>query len=51
MLSEQELLSPKLGQYLNRLSDLLFILSRRLNRSAGQTEPIWRGPLSRESHS
>jgi cob(I)alamin adenosyltransferase len=45
------LLSPKLGQYLNRLSDLLFILSRRLNRSAGQTEPVWRGPLSRESHS
>jgi len=46
-LAEQELLSPKLGQYLNRLSNLLFVLSRRLNRSAGQAEPTWRGPLSR----
>jgi SulP family sulfate permease len=47
LLSEQELLSPKLGQYLNRLSDLLFVLSRHLNRSAGYPEPTWRGPLSR----
>ncbi len=48
LLSEQELLSPSLGQYLNRLSDLLFILARRLNRSAGQAEPTWRGPQARE---
>lgn len=27
--------------YLNRLSDLLFVLSRVLNRSAGQTETLW----------
>ena len=27
--------------YLNRLSDLLFVLSRVLNRVAGQTEPLW----------
>ncbi len=43
-LAEQERLSPELGQYLNRLSELLFVLSRRLNRSAGQAEPVWRGP-------
>ena len=46
LLSEQELLSPRLGQYLNRLSDLLFVLSRRINRNAGQTEPVWSGPAS-----
>ena len=27
--------------YLNRLSDLLFVLSRVLNRSAGQAETLW----------
>jgi SulP family sulfate permease len=46
-LSHVELISPKLGQYLNRLSDLLFVLSRRINRVAGQTEPVWRGPAAR----
>jgi len=46
-LSEVELISPRLGQYLNRLSDLLFVLSRRMNRLAGQAEPVWRGPSSR----
>ncbi|MBP8901039.1 MAG: cob(I)yrinic acid a,c-diamide adenosyltransferase [Thiobacillaceae bacterium] len=47
-LSEVELLSPKLGQYLNRLSDLLFVLSRRINRVAGKEEPVWRGPSARD---
>lgn len=28
-------------RYLNRLSDLLFILARRLNRDAGVVEPQW----------
>lgn len=28
--------------YLNRLSDLLFVLSRVLNRSAAQTETLWK---------
>ncbi len=45
-LADQELLSPRLGQYLNRLSDFLFVLSRRINRNAGQHEPVWRGPMS-----
>ena len=46
-LAETELLSPRLGQYLNRLSDLLFVLSRRINKLAGKPEPVWRGPASR----
>ena len=35
----------KLGhQYLNRLSDLLFIVSRVINRDAGAAETYWRSP-------
>ena len=34
--------APQEGlQYLNRLSDLLFVLSRVLNRAAGQQETLW----------
>src|SRR4051794_29933990 len=29
------------GRYLNRLSDLLFILSRGVNQAAGAAEPLW----------
>lgn len=43
-LAEQESLSASLGQFLNRLSDLLFVLARQLNRAAHQAEPAWRGP-------
>jgi cob(I)alamin adenosyltransferase len=28
--------------YLNRLSDLLFILARTANASAGREEPLWK---------
>jgi len=28
-------------KYLNRLSDLLFVVARTLNRHAGQEEPLW----------
>jgi cob(I)alamin adenosyltransferase len=41
-LSESEDVNPFALQYLNRLSDLLFILSRVLNRTAGQSETLWR---------
>lgn len=43
-LGAQAPLSPYLRQYLNRLSDLLFVLARAVNRTAGQPEPTWRGP-------
>jgi cob(I)alamin adenosyltransferase len=34
--------SPLARVYLNRVSDLLFILARRANRLAGRDEPLWR---------
>ncbi len=36
-----ESVSDTVRQYLNRLSDLLFILGRELNRSAGQGDVLW----------
>jgi cob(I)alamin adenosyltransferase len=30
--------------YLNRLSDLLFVLARWVNAREGISEPIWKGP-------
>ncbi|MDR3395543.1 MAG: cob(I)yrinic acid a,c-diamide adenosyltransferase [Parasulfuritortus sp.] len=39
-----ELLSPGPQRYLNRLSDLFFILARTLNRQENGMEPAWRGP-------
>ena len=43
-LAETELLAPGPGKYLNRLSDLFFVLARVLNRQTGGKEPAWRGP-------
>jgi len=42
-LAEQEgtNLSPQLVVYLNRLSDLLFVLARAVNQSAGQADVEW----------
>jgi len=34
---------PASSAYLNRLSDLLFVLARRANALAGMPEPVWRG--------
>ena len=34
--------NPLAAVYLNRLSDLLFILARAANASAGAAEPLWR---------
>jgi len=34
-------LNPEVVRYLNRLSDLLFILSRGANADAGEDEPLW----------
>ncbi|HOM98800.1 MAG TPA: cob(I)yrinic acid a,c-diamide adenosyltransferase [Acidobacteriota bacterium] len=36
-------------RYLNRLSDFLFVLARRLNREAGVEEVCWRKPFPPES--
>lgn len=40
-LGSAEPLSPSLQHYLNRLSDLLFVLCRVLNREAGVTDVYW----------
>jgi cob(I)alamin adenosyltransferase len=34
--------NPLAAVYLNRLSDLLFVLARAANRDAGVEEPLWR---------
>jgi cob(I)alamin adenosyltransferase len=40
--SEEVDLNPLVLVYLNRLSDLLFILARTANADAGHDEPLWR---------
>lgn len=46
-LDHAEALSPFPLQYLNRLSDLLFVLCRVINHDHGQTEELWRGDRNR----
>ena len=42
-----EAFNPPVLQYLNRLSDLCFVLARYLNRAAGQADVLWsRHPAS-----
>jgi cob(I)alamin adenosyltransferase len=45
--SEHEL-APYVVVYLNRLSDLLFILARTANDHAGRDEPLWKPGATRE---
>ena len=40
-------INPEVLAYLNRLSDLLFILARAANSAAGAGEPLWRPGASR----
>jgi cob(I)alamin adenosyltransferase len=40
-LSHHDAVRPQAIRYLNRLSDLLFVLARVLARHAGQTEVVW----------
>jgi cob(I)alamin adenosyltransferase len=41
MLAKTDPVAPPLLQYLNRLSDLLFVLARSLNRHAGRDDIYW----------
>ena len=43
-LSGLEAVSPEVMRYLNRLSDHLFVLARRVNARAGAPETIWERP-------
>jgi len=48
LLGAQEVeLNPLVLRYLNRLSDLLFILARAANAVAGRDEPLWKPGSSR----
>ena len=40
-LAAAEPVSPTVVQYLNRLSDLLFVLARSANHAAGQPDQPW----------
>ena len=40
-LSEVALVSPEVQQYINRLSDYLFVLAKKLNFITGKSEKIW----------
>lgn len=41
-LADAESISPLCQQYLNRLSDLMFVLARVANRAAGSGDVLWR---------
>jgi cob(I)alamin adenosyltransferase len=41
-LARDEEVNEQILKYLNRLSDLLFVLARVLNRNSGHAEPLWK---------
>jgi cob(I)alamin adenosyltransferase len=43
-LSRAEIISPQVLSYLNRLSDLLFVMARFENHARGIAEPQWKAP-------
>lgn len=43
-LAHEESVNPSVLHYLNRLSDLCFVLARVLNREAGSPDVLWKGP-------
>lgn len=43
-LAQQDQVNPPVVHYLNRLSDLLFVLARTLNRAGGGNDVLWRSP-------
>ena len=40
--------NPPVRQYLNRLSDLMFVLARCINQHAGQKDTFWAGAQARK---
>lgn len=45
-LANIETVAPQLLQYLNRLSDMLFVASRVINRAASQPDVFWHPPTA-----
>ena len=48
-LAKTETINPESLRYLNRLSDLLFVLARLVNHRSGAPEPFWLSKLKRET--
>ncbi len=48
-LGNSETIHPHPRQYVNRLSDLLFVLSRVLNRHAGGSDVLWQKDRNRDA--
>ncbi|POO72193.1 ATP:cob(I)alamin adenosyltransferase, partial [Bacillus subtilis] len=46
-LARVETVHAPVRQYLNRLSDLLFVLARAINQDAGTPEVLWRSGRTR----
>ena len=49
ILNRVETVSAPLLQYLNRLSDLLFVMCRAINAAGGHPDVLWQQGRSRES--
>ena len=47
MLERHEAVNAPVRQYLNRLSDLMFVMARYLNREQGTSDVYWTSPNSR----
>lgn len=47
-LSRKQKVAPPMRAYLNRLSDLLFVLARTLNRAAGRADVAWQQGKNRQ---
>lgn len=47
-LARSEPVAPPLRQYLNRLSDLMFVVARALNRHAGGSDVLWQQGRNRK---
>ena len=50
-LCREEAIGAQVIPYLNRLSDLLFMLARRQNHAAGKPETYWRKDAASDSSS
>ncbi|OZI32018.1 ATP:cob(I)alamin adenosyltransferase [Bordetella genomosp. 10] len=46
-LGRAQTVHPPVRQYLNRLSDLLFVAARHVNQAAGTGDVLWKSPNSR----
>jgi len=47
-LSRRQKVAPALRAYVNRLSDLLFVIARALNRAAGRPDVLWQQGKNRK---